>query len=138
MAERQFLIVALGLSADATFREQVNDAAWRRGHEGYAGTIAEKSTFVMIPDTWATVHARAQAEVTRTDLLDEDKAAAREAVALLENANVRNSRAIAKALLLLGDPRLTKGGPAGCIALQPGITDAKALRRFLFFGVAAS
>lgn len=44
-----FITRVTGYSAQEAFNAAVEQAAYDHGHAGYTGTIAEKSSFVMIP-----------------------------------------------------------------------------------------
>lgn len=48
MGAESFFHRARGATAKEAFRNAVNQAAYNHGHSGYTGTIAEKSSFVMI------------------------------------------------------------------------------------------
>jgi hypothetical protein len=82
-----------GATAQEAFDKLVSEAKHSYGNRGYTGTIAEKSSFTVIPigspapDVTPEKHARQQAEL----LLDND------------------------------DPRvIDKWGPAGCIKVREG------------------
>ena len=49
MGAVNFYQVAVGKSAKDAFRNAVEQAQYDYGHSGYTGTIAEKSSFKMIP-----------------------------------------------------------------------------------------
>jgi hypothetical protein len=112
-----------GTDAKEVFRELTERARWAHGHGGYTGTIAEKRSFTVITDKPEAVLARLSAQEhshARRVLAD--------AIAGGSKANI--ARALADALLDLGDTRVDdKWGPAG--ALQ---VDAEG---WLFFGWAA-
>lgn len=48
MGATDFYCVEKGKNAKEAFATAVKDAQFRHGHGGYSGTIAEKSSFVMI------------------------------------------------------------------------------------------
>lgn len=48
MGATEFMIRGDGEQADKAFRNAVTQAQYDRGHEGYTGTIAEKSAFTVI------------------------------------------------------------------------------------------
>lgn len=67
MGADTFWVREKATSAKEAFKQAVDDARYENGHGGYTGTIAEKSSFVMIPvpaGTSPLEHAR--------KLLDED------------------------------------------------------------------
>jgi hypothetical protein len=50
MGAYEFMDVHFGDTAEKAFRDAVEAAEYEHGHGGYSGTIAEKSSFVMICD----------------------------------------------------------------------------------------
>lgn len=46
-----FEILAFGQTADEAFTNAVEDAMHMHGHSGYTGTIAEKTSFEVIPES---------------------------------------------------------------------------------------
>ncbi len=48
MGANQFCNNGSGLTAKEAFSDLVDDALFEYGHRGYTGTIAEKSSFIMI------------------------------------------------------------------------------------------
>lgn len=48
MGATNFAVRAKGKTAQEAFNTAVEQAAWEHGHGGYTGTIAEKSSFVVI------------------------------------------------------------------------------------------
>lgn len=81
---------AKGKDAKAAFLAAQQQARYDRGHSGYTGTIAEKSSFVMIPADPRTTDLEAARALVREMLNDGDPR--------------------------IDD----KWGPAGCIALKDG------------------
>lgn len=51
MGAETFMTTAFGQTVDEAFRSAVEDAEYRHGKAGYTGTIAEKSSFKVIPDS---------------------------------------------------------------------------------------
>jgi hypothetical protein len=49
MGAAQFTTTAEGKDAKEAFKNAVEEAGYEYGHGGYTGTIAEKSSFVMVP-----------------------------------------------------------------------------------------
>jgi len=49
MGATTFFTYGYGKDAKEAFRRSVEEAKWERGHGGYTGTIAEKSSYVTIP-----------------------------------------------------------------------------------------
>jgi hypothetical protein len=49
MGAQPFITEAHGTDARKAFHKAVDDALYDFGHNGYTGTIAEKSTFVILP-----------------------------------------------------------------------------------------
>lgn len=122
-----FTTTATGDTAQAAFANAVNDAAWEHGHGGYTGTIAEKQSFVTIPDTMERVRSR----VEKADL-GEGRKYMPDALDRARDSNdpQKQAWAIARALLEIGDDRIdNKWGPAGCILIKP--------KTWLFFGWAS-
>jgi hypothetical protein len=48
MGADSFTVVSIGKTAKAAFSAAVEQARYENGNDGYSGTIAEKSSFVMI------------------------------------------------------------------------------------------
>jgi len=44
-----FFTYGYGKDAKEAFRRSVEEARWESGHGGYTGTIAEKSSYILIP-----------------------------------------------------------------------------------------
>lgn len=104
---------ARGRKAKDAFDSIVAEARYMHGHGGYTGTIAEKTSFVMIGEF----------KPTGTGDLEADKEAA-----IL----------FAEELLDEDDSRIAdKWGPAGCIKVGM-YDDVEGLRLYYFFGVASS
>jgi hypothetical protein len=92
MGASTFMVTSKGKDAKTAFNKAVDEAAYECGHGGYTGTIAEKSSFVMI-------------KVPSTTLPMDKKLA----------------RTYADKLIDEGDSRVDdKWGPAGCIDLGNG------------------
>lgn len=68
MGAQSFIVTGYGTTPREAFDELVEQALYDYGHAGYTGTIAEKSSFVMIPKDDRDPYAKAQ------DLLDADDA----------------------------------------------------------------
>jgi hypothetical protein len=94
MGASTFLNIAKGKTAQEAFTTAREQALYDYGHSGYSGTIAEKSSFVVVP-------FKGNSEL-RTD-------------------NIKEARRFADGLIDAGDPRIDdKWGPAGCIDLGEG------------------
>ena len=63
MGAEEFYVAVHSTTAKKAFDVAVADAQEEHGHGGYTGTIAEKSSFVMIEDTGAEVRQRYAAAV---------------------------------------------------------------------------
>lgn len=111
MGACDFRTFSTGKTAREAFNAAVNSAQWDHGHAGYTGTIAEKHSFVSIPE-----------KIDPAEPLKARREAAIQA---------------ANRLIEAGDQRIDdKWGPAGCIDCGPG--DKAGERLFLFFGWASS
>jgi hypothetical protein len=49
MGSDQFIIASKGKTAQEAFVNAIQDAQYKNGHNGYTGTIAEKSSFIEFP-----------------------------------------------------------------------------------------
>ena len=68
MGAQEFICTGEGGQADKAFRNAVTQAQYNRGHEGYTGTIAEKSNFTVIECRGSDKEKVAYAQ----DLIDKD------------------------------------------------------------------
>ncbi|MFC4987374.1 hypothetical protein [Saliphagus infecundisoli] len=64
-----FKTLAFGATADEAFTGAVEDSKHRHGHNGYTGTIAEKTTFTVIPES---EHKGRQKRIVASELIDEE------------------------------------------------------------------
>ena len=129
MGADTFFTRSTGKNAKEAFSKAVQDAKHESGHGGYTGTIAEKSTFVMINDSLDDV---------KRNILNKMKFAQgteMQSLELLHDRFVEDDKSsvpelIANTLIDLDDQRISdKWGPAGCIKTETS---------FLFFGLASS
>jgi len=113
MGAQEFCVTATGKTAQDAFNNAVTDAQWEYGHGGYTGTIAEKSSFVMVK---LPEGKEADEYVEELMALDDGESA----------------------MKAVEDTFRDKWGPAGCIDLGHCDIPKSNLRRFLFFGNASS
>jgi len=128
MGSCDFSVKAKGKTPQAAFNAAVDQAAYDHGHGGYTGTIAEKSSFVMIHDTPATVAVKLKMFPLRDDCGVSDTSLVER---LLSTDTALATRTIPEALMELEDDRIDdKWGPAGCVQTGP--------EEYIFFGWASS
>lgn len=125
MGASAFYVHAIGKTARDAFyaaRDEARESI-EEDDLGYSGTIAEKDSFRMIPDTAEQLLEQLKNEGDQSN------------IQRLQNAMKQNNPlvlayAIGEILTNIDDPRITnKWGPAGCIA----VTDID----FVFFGWAS-
>lgn len=63
MGACDFSVIIHARTAEEAFDIAVQEAQYEHGHGGYTGTIAEKSDFVMIEDTWKDIRQRFEKKV---------------------------------------------------------------------------
>ena len=114
MGAEIFLDKVSGKTAKDAFNNAVQDALYEHGHGGYTGTIAEKTSFVMLD---IKVPQGEDFESFAEYLLDLENEPNNLPQLSLKDKNLLDQ---------LGD----KWGPAGCIALENG--------QYGFFGWASS
>lgn len=68
MGAEVFYTYAFGSDADEAFRSAVEHAEYMNGHGGYTGTIAEKSSYTVIPES---EHKGRQKMNVARELIDE-------------------------------------------------------------------
>lgn len=49
MGAEQFWTVAFGKTADNAFKVAIKQAQYEHGHAGYTGSVAEKTSYILIP-----------------------------------------------------------------------------------------
>ena len=64
-----FETLAFGKTADEAFSKAVEDARQMNGHGGYTGTIAEKDTFEVVPES---EHKGRQKRTVARELIEEE------------------------------------------------------------------
>lgn len=108
MGAATFTNIGRGINARAAFNSVTQEAQHEHGHGGYSGSIAEKGSFVIIPDSEVKEIIRNVDHHNKSSLKDLALAAAN---FLMDNDDDRIS---------------DKWGPAGCIKVKDG--------EYLFFG----
>lgn len=109
MGAESFISYAKGKTAKEAFHAACEQAAWEDGHGGYTGTIAEKSSFVLIP----------------TPKLGEDFTVEKYVEHVMWGHGESDPTACA-----IREKVADKWGPAGCFDCGDG--------RYIFFGYASS
>jgi hypothetical protein len=124
MGATEFYTTAVGISPDAAFQAAREAALWDRGHGGYTGSVAEKSSYIVIPDTAEQVLVRYR---------EYDCPNPR----IISALQCGETTAIASALVELDDSRIIdKWGPAGCLTFGL-VPFSSQLKQYLFFGWAS-
>jgi hypothetical protein len=73
MGACDFYVKAKGKNIQEAFNKAVEDAAWEYGHGGYTGSIAEKSSYVLIPYTGKDPERHAERLMRERDKRVDDK-----------------------------------------------------------------
>lgn len=119
-----FITRAKGKTPKMAFDAARYQAQYDHGHNGYTGTIAEKSTFVMINDTVNDVKHKVKLAMAKGTALTRERL-----TLVLERLEQRADEVatLADALIKLDDSRVNdEFSPAGCIKVKEG--------EYLFFG----
>lgn len=165
MGGNTFEEISFGKDARDAFSKAIDEARHFHGHGGYTGTIAEKSSYTFITDTFSEMKKRIKAKMSRVrDEIRAEKAKRkkdrdtfalndlREELVRLQYANrIKASSGafgLANMLTEMNDRRIDdKWGPAGCIEIKgKAATElkkryglkGKRVKPFLFFGWASS
>ncbi len=128
MGASEFQCTSFAKDAATAFNQAVADAQHRYGHEGYTGSIAEKSSYVVfdLPRGvsvvkalgWAGLMARGamdREEATGTWLKDDQKVALMRSARRTEGKVPPKHRDLARALARVSDD---KWGPALCLEVK--------------------
>ena len=117
-----------GKTPEEAFKAARDKALYDYGHRGYTGTIAEKTSFVVIKDTLEDVKKRVTQRLSQARDSWE-KSGLERLLKSMERIKAPHAQ-VAEALIELCDPRVDdKWGPAGCIKLEG--------EKYLFFGWAS-
>ena len=70
MGATTFGTTATGKNAREAFANAREEAQWEHGHSGYSGTIAEKSSFTLVPLSEEVINDRALFDTKIDELID--------------------------------------------------------------------
>lgn len=125
MGAETFQSYGQGATPEEAFRAAREEALYEYGHRGYTGTLAEKSEFTLIKDSFD--------DIVKLAAQQGEKLHGSTHKALLTATTPHDRASVtAEALIAVCDERIIdKWGPAGCIEVEPG-------KLYLFFGWASS
>lgn len=162
MGAYEFFTESEGRTANEAFNSARDEALYRHGHDGYSGTIAEKSDFVMIDIDGRKLKAMLQRVIAATELKIKRAEKAklrgtyRDRLPDYEIANIKSwlrvykelkkqcrvkmsPLQIAETLIEMDNDTIRdKWGPAGCINCTPNRKSPRSKKTYLFFGIASS